>query len=883
MYDKVLGRVRESSNEGGSGTDNYNSLANKPSINGVTLRGAMTDADIENRAADAQTGKMGYKIIVPTRSFAEQVTAENTIYEIRDVFDLGGTQETPVSVTLPAGSKIKFDGGVIKNCTIIGNNTSIDASNTQIFDNVTFSGTFVDSLNSIWVGAKVNDSTADNSPIIQKWFDSYYACFRELYFPLGKYYFKSTAHAIADRRQLTLNGCNSYFYCNIPDDNENNGQYFIKLSNSSSGSSCEEFEFKNIIFFNTRNTGNYNISKTRCLYLDRAQRFKINKVQFWYFDEAVTLKDVWYGSFNDNCVLRNNRIGIRAIPGSFYETNTISLLNVDFSGISVNAAKALYPQNDGESDDAYNMRIASVGIDCYTLMQGVSFIGCTFESTDYGIRLSHYKRSSRAIVHGGPLNIESCYFEDNRIQDIYVGTGNRDNVGNGSNYNYLNHIVSISCCRFNSGKTYFLGATVFLQKNQACSCTLATNSYQTTRLTYDNNVNLTNNGSAIISKIGQLTSTIKTYNGEDAIPNTSFQQLYASRDKNQIGISPDGYSLTSTNTGSLIITNDANFNTAPYSDIALDILPLRYYYDIRNSYGRLQFLSGNSIALGYADAAYQRVALNNKGSITLHEFIRRWKAGTNYTGTVKNLFPNTIIIANPTEGTVYRQSDNSLIGFGINAIGTTVTNSSPNAAYLVFVDALIATRTSYSRIKYYADLLQCGRYYSELKRGSNESYDYTSYIKIYGSNENLQYNQKRLNAVYYDTTNNKLLIFNGYDWVEMTSPFQRYYYVEQGAKLSSRMAMADYVGQTYHNMATGITYTFSFANGIGRSPVWIGGIGLINSLEHPNGYNYDNTLDYATELEVNDIVKYNGSLLKWDGTQFVNLDGTSLITTSSNP
>lgn len=39
MYDKILGRVRESRNEGGSGTNNYNSSTNKPQINSVELIG----------------------------------------------------------------------------------------------------------------------------------------------------------------------------------------------------------------------------------------------------------------------------------------------------------------------------------------------------------------------------------------------------------------------------------------------------------------------------------------------------------------------------------------------------------------------------------------------------------------------------------------------------------------------------------------------------------------------------------------------------------------------------------------------------------------------------------------------------------------------------
>lgn len=97
-------------------------------------------ANVSNQTANSTTGKMGYKVLDPSKTFASQVTAENTIYEIRDVFDLGGTQETPVSVTLPANSILKFNGGAIKNCTIVGNGSLINGN--YCFDNVSFSGSF---------------------------------------------------------------------------------------------------------------------------------------------------------------------------------------------------------------------------------------------------------------------------------------------------------------------------------------------------------------------------------------------------------------------------------------------------------------------------------------------------------------------------------------------------------------------------------------------------------------------------------------------------------------------------------------------------------------------------------------------------------------------
>ena len=71
---------------------------------------------------------LGYKILRKDLSFSEQVTDTNTIYEIRYDFDLQtGT------VTIPENSVLRFNGGKIKNGTIVGNRTRIEAEPVQIF------------------------------------------------------------------------------------------------------------------------------------------------------------------------------------------------------------------------------------------------------------------------------------------------------------------------------------------------------------------------------------------------------------------------------------------------------------------------------------------------------------------------------------------------------------------------------------------------------------------------------------------------------------------------------------------------------------------------------------------------------------------------------
>lgn len=82
-----------------------------------------------NRAYNAQQPNgMGYVILRKNKTFAEQVTKENTIYEIRYDFDLNNA-----SVTIPAGCVLNFNGGELTNGTIVGNNTGIDGNKTGIF------------------------------------------------------------------------------------------------------------------------------------------------------------------------------------------------------------------------------------------------------------------------------------------------------------------------------------------------------------------------------------------------------------------------------------------------------------------------------------------------------------------------------------------------------------------------------------------------------------------------------------------------------------------------------------------------------------------------------------------------------------------------------
>lgn len=137
--------------------------------------GAADNEDIQNvngtlkfadRAYTATTssvqGNMGYKILRKNSTFASQLTAANTIYEIRYDYDLDGQ-----TVTIPANCVLKFNGGKLGNGTLVGQNTTIDADIVPIFDGLSFSGTWVTSqIYPQWFGAIGDGVTNDTTSFI---------------------------------------------------------------------------------------------------------------------------------------------------------------------------------------------------------------------------------------------------------------------------------------------------------------------------------------------------------------------------------------------------------------------------------------------------------------------------------------------------------------------------------------------------------------------------------------------------------------------------------------------------------------------------------------------------------------------------------------------
>ena len=105
-------------------------------------------------------------VLSNSRSITSQILSSDkgALYIVQEDIDL-----KKKTVKLPQDAIIKFDGGLLSNGEIVGDNATIDAGRYEIFKSVTLSGTWtLDGLQVEWFGAKPNRSNLDCSESINK-------------------------------------------------------------------------------------------------------------------------------------------------------------------------------------------------------------------------------------------------------------------------------------------------------------------------------------------------------------------------------------------------------------------------------------------------------------------------------------------------------------------------------------------------------------------------------------------------------------------------------------------------------------------------------------------------------------------------------------------
>lgn len=131
-------------------------------------------AETANALADKtnNTDGMGKIYLKKNKPIYEQMKQPNTIYVIQYDFDLGGKE-----LVVPENCVLEFDGGMLKNGSVVGNNTAIRADLVQIFDvNVEIKGKWnIKEPYSEWFGAKGNNKD-DDTFAIQKSIDVFGGC-----------------------------------------------------------------------------------------------------------------------------------------------------------------------------------------------------------------------------------------------------------------------------------------------------------------------------------------------------------------------------------------------------------------------------------------------------------------------------------------------------------------------------------------------------------------------------------------------------------------------------------------------------------------------------------------------------------------------------------
>ena len=188
----------------------------QPIVNQGTINNAADEEDLtsENNLLKlkdrSNLNGMGYVILRKNKSFAEQVTQANTIYEIRYDFDLKGE-----TITIPKDVVLSFVGGKLSNGTIKGEAFSINSNgNIGILERVQFQGLrraevdwFLKAYNSTQSGRY------DNTIEVQQALDC--GCV-EVVFPIDKFLYITQTLTINSKTRLITdydgNGMVNYRY-----------------------------------------------------------------------------------------------------------------------------------------------------------------------------------------------------------------------------------------------------------------------------------------------------------------------------------------------------------------------------------------------------------------------------------------------------------------------------------------------------------------------------------------------------------------------------------------------------------------------------------------------------------------------------------------------
>lgn len=770
----------------------------------------------------------------------DMINKSNTIYEIRYDFDLGGNQ-----IVIQDNCVLYFLGGSFTNGTIIGTSTKIQANSYKIFQDINIKGNFISDLNAMWIGALPNNESCDNSQFIIKWWKEYIKCgFNKIYFPHNTYYFHSTIQLTPNAMYATIDGNNSNFISNIQD-----GAFIYNYTKESYN---EYLTISNVIFkSNVKN-------KSIAICIQQSNMWTINNVQIWNFEYGIKLIDTYYGVFNGFNSIRGCRVGIITKGNNTQEINTIDFRNIKINPCPKSTILELYPMIDITEEDWY-IKYGSCGIDAYTAFLDCKFEGLTIENCDYAMRFNRIPLDKEAS-YSALININQCYFENNKKYDIYFGKGNTTSIG----YNQSEYVVNIKQCLFNKGGNILVSEGVFNIKNIGGLSKILNINNKTTNYPLFINTDSDN------KYVGKWDNQMIFINGSDsyskypAFDNNSYQRFFYQKLQKGlsnffIGNTPKLGNVDSELNTSLrkIPSVTSIFSSSIKLEDVFFQNSIGFGSIVNDNTNRILLPSGNQTIvkpqLSFGYNAY------SKGfGIPFYILYKYFIEGTEYKGYVQEVFNDEIYIDHSTK-TIKKVSDDTIIGYGKEFLLTEPVF--PNGTILYNVETgmcniYISAQSSFMK---YADYIRSYVKNTDCIIGYNFTKELLDKLP----------NKAMLNDIVLLKTDKKYYIYNGYKWVEFTKITQRYYYKSWGSGLKERMSSAECRGQTYINIDTGMVYAYTgeylYSKAIYSNWVSIS-IGVIEKFK-----------DLLSDYQIGDVVfcKDLNKLIIWNGTKWIDSNGNN--------
>lgn len=397
-----------------------------------------------NRVNPNNTTGLGYKILRANSSFASQVTAQNTIYEIRDAFDLSGE-----TVNIPSGCILRFNGGSLSNGNVVYNNTEIQG--TPIL-NCVCTGLLKNTIVSPQMYGAKGDAVNDDTTAfvnLANWANSIQG--KKIYIPSGHYIIKSD---IIFTKDIVLFGDGETSILDFSASTTNcglqfNGSYetlnvtltadVAKGANVipvSDGSVFSENDLCIIL-----NDDDYSFSTRRAEY-KQGQFFIVRSVS----GNNITLKNALFAAFATTSTIKFYKINAISVSVSrlkVIEKDTGSVVgataiktdfvrNSKFSDIFINGT------NNSHLTIGHGFEITAnnIYVDYFSTLVGYNY-GIMISNSENVIISNSFLRVTRdAISTGGTatlpivdrnIRVDSCFLGGDSTNDVSI-VGNHENI-----------------------------------------------------------------------------------------------------------------------------------------------------------------------------------------------------------------------------------------------------------------------------------------------------------------------------------------------------------------------------------------------------------------------------------------------------------------------